>query len=424
MAELVAWKSAPERKPVIVRGARQVGKTYALRAFGAERYENVVYFNLETDAAAASFFEGDIEPRRLVRMLEASARARIAPGATLLILDEIQSCPRALTSLKYFNEGAPEYHVAGAGSLLGVAPNRGQHSFPVGNVDSLTLHPLDFEEFLWAQAEERLADAIRGAYAAGEALPAALHERALELYRTFLVVGGMPRAVLEYLRGGSLVGVPDVQRQVVSDYVADMVKHATPAESVKIRAAFDSIPAQLAKDNKKFQYKVAQRGGTSAAFGVAIDWLEFAGIVLKCRKIEHAYVPVKAHEDLASFKLYMGDVGVLAMKTGLRLSSVLSGEEHHFQGALAENYVAQQLAAGGHELFYWASGNTAEVDFIVQTQQGVTAVEVKSGVYTRSRSLNQFVKRYRPERAVRLSLKPFGTGGEVMAVPLYAAFCL
>jgi predicted AAA+ superfamily ATPase len=422
---LLRWKEMGEgRKPLLLNGARQVGKTWLLREFARRHYADSIHVSLDVNQRVAGYFAADISPQYVVRMLEAEYGRKIDPGGTLIILDEVQSSERALASLKYFCEEAPQYHVAAAGSLLGVAVNRERYSFPVGKVHSCTLFPLDFEEYLWARGEEFLVGAIREGFATGEALPEGLHLKAVGLYREYLVTGGMPACVKASCDGLSPLDIPALQNEITGDYLADMAKYASPGEAVKIRACYNSLPAQLGKENRKFQYKVVQRGGSATIFGAAIEWLSLAGVVLKCQKTEQGVQPVTTHLDLSSFKLYMGDVGLLCMKTGLRLSSVLSGEEHHFQGALAENYVAQQLAAGGHELFYWASGNTAEVDFIVQTQQGVTAVEVKSGVYTRSRSLNQFVKRYRPERAVRLSLKPFGTGGEVMAVPLYAAFCL
>ena len=423
---LLSWKNGVNRMPLLIYGARQVGKTHILREFGDKYYTNTAYVNLETNMTVSSYFNENIEPERIIRFLETEVRERIVPGDTLIIFDEIQSCERALTSLKYFNEKTPEYHIACAGSLLGVAVNREKYSFPVGNVDSLTMFPLDFEEFLWALDEQLLCDNIKTAFDSNEALPFALHEKALDLYRLYLVVGGMPRAVLEYMRTKSLIPVPDIQNNIVNDYIADMAKYASVAESVKIRAAYNSIPVQLAKDNKKFQYKLAQKGGTATIFGSAIDWLQFAGIVLKCARVEHGYMPVAVYNDLSSFKLYMGDVGLLTMKSGISQQTVIAAGDiqNIFLGAVSENYVAQALAAKNYGLYYWSNDGTAELDFIIQKGGDIIPVEVKTGVRTKSKSLNMFMEKYKPSYAIRISSKNFGFENDIKSVPLYAAFCL
>ena len=268
--KLLTWKNKTEnRMPLLLYGARQVGKTYILTEFGETQFDNTVYINLETN----------LSPERLIRFLETTVNEVITPGKTLIIFDEIQSCERALTSLKYFCEMAPEYHIAAAGSLLGVAIHREHYSFPVGKVESMTLYPLDFEEFLWANGEERLSQEIRSAFDLMAPLPEALHQKAIELYRYYLIVGGMPACVQTFTNSGKLVLVPTVQNEIANNYVADMAKYATTADTVKIRGCFNSIPAQLAKENKKFQYKVVQRGGSAALFGESIEWLAQAGIV-------------------------------------------------------------------------------------------------------------------------------------------------
>ncbi|MDR1192918.1 MAG: ATP-binding protein, partial [Peptococcaceae bacterium] len=404
----------------------QVGKTHIIREFGEGHYKNVAYFNLETNQAVASYFSDNIEPERILRFLEAESRERIIPGDTLMIFDEIQTCPRALTSLKYFNEQKPEYHIVGAGSLLGVAINREKYSFPVGNVDSLTLFPLDFEEYLWALGEEMLCTEIRRAFDENEALPGALHEKALDLYRRYLITGGMPRAVLEFLETKSLLTVPDVQNKIINDYIADMAKYATNTQSVKIRAAYNSIPVQLAKENKKFQYKLALRGGTATIFGEALEWLDFAGVVLKCQRVTHGMMPISVYSDLASFKLYMSDVGLLTMKSGISQQAVLSaGEiENTFLGAVTENYVARALRDNHYDLYYWTSEGTAELDFVLQKGDDIIAIEVKTGARTKSKSLNMFVAKYKPAYSIRVSAKNFGFENNIKSVPLYAVFCV
>ena len=425
--DLIAWKNQSKgRMPLLVYGARQVGKTHILLEFGEQFYKNVAYINLETNQTVSSYFSENIEPDRIIRFLETEVRERIIPGETLIIFDEVQTSERALTSLKYFNEKAPEYHIICAGSLLGVAINREQYSFPVGNVDSLSLFPMDFEEYLWALDEEKLCEEIKLSFEYNEALPHALHKKALELYKLYLIIGGMPKVVLTYVETGSLIPVPDVQNKIINDYIADMAKYATNAESVKIRAAYNSIPIQLAKENKKFQYKLAQRGGTATIFGSAIDWLSFAGVVLKCGRIEQAFMPISLYEDLSSFKLYMSDVGLLTMKSGISQQTILAaGEiENIFLGAISENYVAQSFAAKRYGLYYWKTEGKAELDFVLQKDNDIIAVEVKTGTRTKSKSLNMFTQRYNPTYSIRISSKNFGFENNIKSVPLYAVFCI
>ena len=254
-------------------------------------------------------------------------------------------------SLKYFCELAPEYHVAAAGSLLGVAIHREHYSFPVGKVESLTLFPLDFEEFLWAVNEEALSKEIKAAYDTITPLPEALHQKAIEYYRYYLIVGGMPACVKMFTETSKLILVPNTQNEIASNYVADMAKYASAADTVKIRACYNSIPAQLAKENKKFQYKVVQRGGSASIFGEAIEWLSLAGVVLKCQKLDHAMNPIAVYADLSNFKLYMCDVGLLVMSAGVPQQTILTGEANLFMGSVTENYVAQALTANGQDVY-------------------------------------------------------------------------
>ena len=259
-----------------------------------------------------------------------------------------------------------------------------------------------------------------------EPLPLALHERAMELFKIYLIVGGMPRATLTYIETGSLITVPDVQNKIVNDYIADMSKYATNAERVKIRAAYNSMPVQLAKDNKKFQYKLAQRGGTATIFGAALDWLQFAGIVLKGERIEQGLMPLSIYRDLASFKLYMSDIGLLTMQSGISQQNILSmGKiDNTFLGAMAENYVAQAFATKKYSLYYWTTEGTAELDFILQKGEDIFAVEAKAGTRTKSKSLAMFVQKYKPKYSIRISGENFGFENNIKSVPLYAVFCI
>ena len=424
-AKLLAWKNKrSERKPLLMNGARQVGKTYTLRKFGREYFANVVYVNLETNRAVASYFDDNIEPERILRFLEASAGERIIPGETLVIFDEIQSSERALTSLKYFCEETPDYCIATAGSRLGVAINRKNFSFPVGKVETLTMYPLDFEEYLWAQGRKLLGDEIRNSFTRMEPLPNALHQEAIDSYREYLIVGGMPACINTFLNGKSFLDIPLVQNEILDNYIADMAKYASPEDSVKIRACYNSIPAQLAKENKKFQYKIVRRGGSSGLFGAPIEWLNLAGVVLKCERISQAVEPIAVYKDLSAFKLYMGDVGLLVMKSGLSQQTLLSGDGNTFMGAITENYVAQQLKSSGNDLYYWESNSIAELDFVMQKGNQIIGIEVKKGEHIKSRSLSVFINTYQPSYAIRFSMRNFGEKDGLKSVPLYAAFCV
>ena len=424
--KLSEWKDSSRRQPLLVYGARQVGKTYVINEFGRNNYENVIYVNFETNLTVAADFSNDISPEHIINCLEIFYKQKIVPGKTLIFFDEIQSCARALTSLKYFCESAPEYHIIGAGSLLGVAFNRDKGSFPVGKVDLCHLYPLDLEEFLWAVDREALTAEIRGCYANNNPLSAMLHDTAINLYKEYLIVGGMPAVVNEYCKSRRLLDAANVQALILDTYVADMAKYATPAETTKIMAAFQSIPAQLAKDNRKFQYKIIQRGGSASIFGASIDWLCAAGLVVKCNKVEHGYMPLAAYQDFSSFKLYMGDVGLLTLKSGMSAHNILTSIEDHntFIGAIVENYVADQLRVHWNELYYWDSAHTAEIDFMIQDRDKIIPVEVKSSAHTRSRSLSVYKEKYTPSYAIRISAKNFGFENQIKSVPLYAVFCI
>ena len=426
MSALMAWKDKPNRMPLILNGARQVGKTYLLREFGAKCFENTIYVHLENQVAVSAFFEGDLTSTRILKYLEAVYNQPIVAGKTLIFFDEIQCSERALMALKTFCEEAPEYHVAAARSLLGVAVNREKYSFPVGKVDEISLFPLDFEEFLWAMGKRFFSEEIRAHYAENQPFPDAIHQMLTELYRHYLITGGMPAVVKQFAENQSFIDIADIQGRILNEYLADMAKYATASTSVRIRACFNSIPAQLAKENTKFQYKVVQRGGSATIFGESIDWLESAGIVLKCQKANHGHMPIAAYAELSDFKLYMADTGLLTMKSGLAYQTILSTieQDNAFMGALAENYVAQQFAASHIPLFYWKNDNTAEVDFVLQSGTDIIPVEVKKGKRNKSISMNIFAQKYGSPYSIRISQKHFGFDNKIKSVPLYAAFCV
>lgn len=423
--QLVEWKNSSARKPLILNGARQVGKTFILREFGRENYKNTVYVNLESNGTVASMFNDDISPSKLIKYLEAETGERILPNETLIILDEIQSCERAVTSLKYFCEEAPDYHIAAAGSLLGVAINRNQTSFPVGKVNVLRLYPLDFEEFLTAMGNDLLIDEITECYTQMSPMNEGLHQKALDLYHDYLIIGGMPEAVKSFIETNSYIDASLVQSSIIDSYTADMAKYASNFEAVKIRACYNSIPAQLAKDNKKFQYKVVQKGGSSSIFGASLEWLKQAGVILECQRVDQGTMPLPVYADQTSFKIYMSDVGLLVNKSQMSVNTIITGESNIFMGAVTENYIAQQLAAKNYPLYYWTVANSqAELDFVLQKNDKIYAIEVKKGEHVRSRSLSVFKQKYSPDYAIRFSQKNFGKTEDVISIPLYAAFLL
>ena len=421
---LIKWKNKPDRKPLIVNGARQVGKSYILQKFGKQEFESFIMVNLETDKALVEKFEENINPILILQYLETVHSQRIIPEKTLVVFDEIQACERALTSLKYFCEQTPEYHIIAAGSLLGVAINRNKYSFPVGKVDEITLFPMDFEEFLWALGRENFATSIREHFELNKPIP--IHSMAIEFYNQYLIVGGMPAAVKEFIATGSFVAVADIQNRILNEYIADMSKYADSSTCMKIRACYESIPAQLAKENHKFQYSVVQKGGSVTIFGESIEWLKYAGVVLKCQKITKGEMPIKVYVDLSDFKLFMSDTGMLSMQSGIAPQAILSPLEtlNFFIGAIAENYVAQSFSANLIPLLYWKNDNTAEVDFVIQKGMDVIPVEVKSGVRVRSKSLGIFIEKYKSPYGIRISKKNFGFENNIKSVPLYAVFCI
>ena len=423
--QLTAWRKSPTRKPLIVQGARQVGKTYSVLRFADEEFDSVIHVDFSAQRSFCDLFEGDITPSALIPQIEALARTPLDPERTLLFLDEIQACPRALTSLKYFYERAPEYHVVAAGSLLGVALGRDEYSFPVGKVDQVPLHPLDFEEYLWALGEERLGDLIIQSCESGSAL--GLHERALDLYRSYLLVGGMPEAVRAHAAGAMLLEVRRVQRFLVDAYLADMTKYASPLDSSKILNVWRSVPEQLAKENHKFQYATISSSARAHQYEAPINWLHAAGLVSFCYRVREGRTPLPAFAEHDFFKLYLLDTGLLTTLMGVEEADLSPAADKGaaFRGGIAENYVMQQLVAGGIEPFYWGTASKSEVDFIVDLEgRGAVPLEVKSGKNVTARSLEAYRKAYQPAQVIRLSARNFGDEGGIRSVPLYAAFCL
>lgn len=422
--KLLEWKNSVNRKPLIVNGARQIGKTYTILEFGKTEYKNVVYCNFEDNASLADIFELDLDPKRICSALEVLYGTKIVEGDTLIFFDEIQACERALTSLKYFNENDNCYHVIAAGSLLGLAVNRGKYSFPVGKVDMLNMYPMTFDEFLTALGQSELAEMIRSAYDNNALF--ALHEKAMALYRTYLVVGGYPAAVKAYVEHNEFNLVISEQMAVSNAYIADMAKYASPSETVKSIEIYKSIVAQLAKENSKFVYSLVGARARAKDYELSLAWLKTAGVALDCVKVKEGRYPVNIYADNTSFKIYYSDVGLLSARMGLTPQSIINniGVSDKARGMLAENYVAEQLCARGYPLYYWESDGKAEIDFVLQTGEHVVPAEVKSADNVKSKSLNIYVQKYSPSYSLRISAKNFGFENGIKSIPLYAVFCI
>lgn len=423
---LETWKESEYRKPLILQGARQVGKTYSILEFGRNHYENVAYFNFETNPKLNETFAENISPDYLIPILSHIAGQTIVREKTLIVFDEVQLCERALTSLKYFCEDAPDYHIIVAGSLLGVAVNRTKFSFPVGKVDMTILYPMDMEEFMLACGEMALVEQIKKCFERDTPLPAALHEAAMQLYRQYLIVGGMPECVMQFVDTKDYILVRHTQDTILASYLNDMSKYNNLNEIKKTRLVYDNITVQLSKKNARFQYKLIKKGGRASAFENAIEWLCLSGIVSQVYKVEQIKKPLENYRDIDAFKIYVSDLGLLCAKKDLVANDILYmvDEINDFKGGMAENYVNVQLSINGYNTYYWESERGAEIDFIIQRDGQLIPIEVKSADNTKAKSLRLYMENYKPAYAIKLSAKNFGFEDGKKTVPLYAAFCI
>ncbi len=426
MSFLKTWKDSEHRKPLILQGARQVGKTYSILEFGRTHYENVAYFNFETNPKLINTFEENISPDYLIPILSHIAGQTIVKGSTLIVFDEVQLCEKALTSLKYFYENAPEYHIIVAGSLLGVAVNRAKFSFPVGKVDIKTLYPMDIEEFMLALGKDNLVEEIKEHFRTNEPIPAALHDDAMKLYRQYLVVGGMPECVMQYVQTKDYILVRHTQDTILTGYLNDMSKYNNLNEIKKTRLVYDNITVQLSKKNTRFQYKLIKKGGRASEFENAIEWLNLSGIVSQIYKVDQIKKPLENYRDIDTFKVYVSDLGLLCAKKDLAVDDVIymSEELNDFKGGMAENYVNVQLTINGYKTYYWESERGAEIDFVIQREGQIIPIEVKSADNTRAKSLKVYIETYKPAYAIKVSAKNFGYEDGKKIVPLYATFCI
>lgn len=419
LAQLARWKDKPQRKPLIIRGARQVGKTWLMQEFGRTHYEQTVYINFDNAPTMQRLFEESLEIPRLITGLELYAGHRLDPDKTLLIFDEVQEAPRALNSLKYFNEEAPQYHILCAGSLLGVALHQGT-SFPVGKVEFLDLHPLSYLEFLQAMGKEGHGQLLeQGDFS----LAAAFRQEYVDFLKYYYYVGGMPEAVQAFALRRDFNEVREIQQRILEAYAQDFSKHA-PYETVpRIRMLWDSIPAQLTRENKKFLYGVVKEGARAKDYELALLWLSDCGLVHKVHRVTAPGLPLKAYEAPKAFKLFLVDVGLLSCMTGLRQGVLLEGSTlfREFKGALTEQYVLQQLKAVGLRPYYWtAPRGTAEVDFLLDSGAGVVPLEVKAEANLQAKSLRVFRDKFQPWRSIRCAMTDYKQEDWLVNLPLWA----
>lgn len=419
--QLVEWKNKSTRKPLILEGARQVGKTWLMKEFGKKEFENMVYVNCADEEFAKSLFLHNLKPDRIVRDVVANTRQRIEAGKTLLVFDEIQDAPNGITSLKYFCENVPDLHVMAAGSLLGVVHHPGE-SYPVGKVDILRLYPMSFEEFLWAKGYDKLAEVLDECE--WESITT-LGDTLEELLRQYFFVGGMPEVVLDWVTKEDVLNIREIQNRIIASYSNDVSKHAG-TETERIRMVWNSIPAQLAKENKKFIYGAVKKGGRAKEFEVAIQWLVDAGLVHKIYRSKTPEMPLKMYEDFNAFKLFLLDVGLLGALAGTGPAQIIANNEvfKEFKGAFTENYVLQQLVPEHllHIGYFSKENSQVEIDFLVQTHSRIIPIEVKAEENVKSKSLRQFITIDQSDKklkGLRCSMKPYIDQGWMENIPLF-----
>ena len=417
--QLIDWKQNKDRKPLILEGARQTGKTYLLQQFGKEHYKNVAYINMENaPEKLVELFEGSISPGRIVTQLELLFGFDIKPAETLIIFDEVQEIPRALTSLKYFCEDAPEYHIAASGSLLGIFLHPGT-SFPVGKVTFLKMQPMDFEEFLIANGEEKLLAHLKVNVEDAHFFT----EKLYDYFKYYLLTGGMPEVVQSWITEKNVEKVENIQNTILQTYLRDFSKHTPKNEAIRVKQIFDSLPEQFAKNNDKFIYGVVKQGARAREYELAIEWLLAAGIVRRVQAVKCGdKLPLKAYADRSAFKLYFVDVGLFRHFAGVASELILdkSAIFDEYNGLLAEQFVLQQLH--NYDMYYWTSGAMAEVDFVTQIGSRIIPIEVKSGLNVKAQSLKVYREQYKPQLSIRFSLKDTKLDNDLLNISLCNIF--
>ena len=423
---LLKWKEEKIKMPYMLVGARQTGKTYILENFCKNEFENYIYINLDKMESISKVFEQTIVPEEIILNIETVLNIDINIENTIIFLDEIQVSERAISSLKYFCESEKEYKIVCAGSLLGVKINRFKSSFPVGKVWIDYLYPMDFEEFLLAIGEEKLLKIIENSYKNMVPMLESLHEKALKLYYEYICIGGMPVAILNYIDNEKNITKFDdeINNIIITSYIADMAKYTQNIESIRNSRIYNSIPAQLGKENKKFKYSLIEKSARAREYESSLDWLISSNMILKCDNIKTPKSPLKAYKD-NTFKVYLSDMGLLRALAKISINEIISNKNMIYKGILAENYVAEILFAKNRELYYWqVNSGMYEVDFLINIDGDIIPIEVKASDNTTSKSLNYYIKRYKPKYSIRISSKNFGFSNNIKSIPLYAIHLL
>lgn len=422
--ELKKWKDN-YKMPLMLVGARQTGKTYILEEFCKNNFNNYIYINLDKEENITEIFDKTIDPDTIIEKIEIIKNVVINPEDTIIFLDEIQVSERAITSLKYFCESEKPYKIICAGSLLGVKINRFKSSFPVGKVTIKYLYPMDFEEYLIALGETKLINEIKTHYESNEPLLNPIHEKALDLYKKYLVLGGMPMMINNYIDNNYSISHVDfsLQEQIITSYLADMNKYTENSEGIKNAQIYNSIPKELARVNNTFKYSIVDNNARKIRYESSLDWLLSSNMILKCDLTERNESPLKAYANSDKFKLYLSDVGLLRSLSNLDYSEILLDKNEMFKGVLTENYIACSLYPKSKELYYY-NFDKYEIDFLIKIDGFIIPIEVKSGRRTNSKSLNEYIKKYNPQYSIRISSKNFGFENNIKSVPLYAVFCI
>ena len=422
---LLYWKNNKINMPYMLIGARQTGKTYILTEFCKKEFQNYVYINLDSMENIKQVFEQTIQPDEIIRNIEGLLGIDINIENTIIFIDEIQVSERAISSLKYFCESDKNYKIVVAGSLLGVKVNRFKSSFPVGKVWIDYLYPMDFEEFLLAIGENKLLELIKESYKEMKPMLDVTHAKALKLYNEYICIGGMPAAILNYIENDKniLKFEDSVLEMIITSYLADMSKYTENIEAIRNNKIYNSIPAQLGKENKKFKYSLVEKSARAREYDSAMEWLISSNMLLKCQGIETPKSPLKAYTE-NNFKIYLSDIGLLRVLSKISINEIITNKNMIYKGVFIENYVAENLFSKYRELYYWSLGNMYEVDYLINIEGDIIPVEVKASDNTSSRSLNYYINRYKPQYSIRLSTKNFGEVNGIKSIPLYASFLI
>lgn len=423
--DLISWKRNKDRKPLILQGARQVGKTYLVKEFGKQEYKNLYYLNFEEDPNLSSLFESSLNPEIIINNINLYFGVKIIAEDTLLFFDEIQIAPHVLTCLKYFKEQAPDFHIIAAGSLLGISIGK-ESSFPVGKVNFLTLFPMSFTEYLMEIGEELFVESLKS-LEKPTPFPDAIHNKMLSHLKMYLFLGGMPEVVKDYTENKDITKVRNIQSDILNAYERDFSKYTDKNQAIKTSEFWNSIPRQLARENKKFKYQDIKKTARSNMYEQTIEWLRKAGLVNMVYNIESPKIPLSAYADYSKFKVYMHDIGLLAAKLSISSDQIVLPDAlfREFNGAFIENFIAQELAStGNNKLFYWTSRSDAEVDYILEYNQKIFPLEVKSGTSRNTKSLQSYASRYNPDIVFRTSPRNLIKSGNFINIPLYAIHLL